>query len=164
MTAAANSATPGESSDRLPPGQALPDKSPPARATDSVREGILLIAHGSRRPAANADLVTLAGLLSTVESQAVIETAFLELAEPNIQAGGAQCVARGATRVRMLPYFLSAGAHVVEDLQEHRAQLAGRFPNVEFVLCPHLGLHPLMVEIVRQRLRETAPTLHQSAT
>jgi sirohydrochlorin ferrochelatase len=57
----------------------------------------------------------------------------------------------------MLPYFLSAGAHVVEDLESHRAELSAEFPQVRFELCPHLGLHPLMVEIVRQRLRETIP-------
>ncbi|MFM8285364.1 MAG: sirohydrochlorin chelatase [Planctomycetaceae bacterium] len=116
------------------------------------------MAHGSRRPAANADLVTLADLLATAEPQALIEISYLELAEPGIQAGGARCVARGAGRVRMLPYFLSAGAHVVDDLREHQAQLAREFPGVEFLLCPHLGLHPLMVEIVRQRLGEVAPS------
>jgi len=100
----------------------------------------------------------LADLLATAEPQALIEISYLELAEPGIQAGGARCVARGAGRVRMLPYFLSAGAHVVDDLREHQAQLAREFPGVEFLLCPHLGLHPLMVEIVRQRLGEVAPS------
>lgn len=127
-------------------------------------DGILLIAHGSRRPAANGDLVNLAGLLAHSEPQAVIEIAYLELAEPDIQSGGSRCVERGAGRVRLLPYFLSAGAHVVDDLREHRQQLAERFPSVEFILCPHLGLHPLMVEIVRQRLLETAPTSAASAS
>ena len=54
----------------------------------------------------------------------------------------------------MLPYFLSAGVHVVTDLENHRQQLASDFPETEFVLCPHLGLHPLMAEIVLARLSE----------
>jgi sirohydrochlorin ferrochelatase len=54
----------------------------------------------------------------------------------------------------MLPYFLSAGVHVDSDLQSHRNELATRYPDVEFVLCPHLGLHPLMVDIVMARLNE----------
>lgn len=54
----------------------------------------------------------------------------------------------------MLPYFLSAGVHVVNDLDVQRQQLASLFPDVEFVLCPHLGLHPQMAEIVLARLRE----------
>jgi sirohydrochlorin ferrochelatase len=52
----------------------------------------------------------------------------------------------------MLPYFLSAGVHVVNDLKTQQNLLAAEFPDVEFILCPHLGLHPLMAEIVLERL------------
>ena len=57
----------------------------------------------------------------------------------------------------MLPYFLSAGVHVVTDLKEFQQQLTDEFPQVEFILCPHLGLHPLMAEIVVARLQEGDP-------
>jgi len=53
-----------------------------------------------------------------------------------------------------MPYFLSAGAHVTEDLQRHRDEFREEFPQVTFKLCPPLGLHPQMVEIVLDRLRE----------
>lgn len=119
-------------------------------------DAVLLIAHGSRRPEANADIVRLANLLAADGCHPIIETAYLELATPDIPTAGVRCVTRGAKRVRMLPYFLSAGAHVVEDLQAHRSELSQKFPEVEFVVCPPLGLHPLMVEIVRQRLGETS--------
>ncbi|MBS0267003.1 MAG: CbiX/SirB N-terminal domain-containing protein [Planctomycetes bacterium] len=119
---------------------------------------VLLIAHGSRRPEANADLVRLADILRARQMYPVVETSYLELAEPGIAAGGAACVRQGATHVKMLPYFLSAGAHVVEDLEQHRRELGEQFPNVQFELCPHLGLHPLMVEIVLDRLRGTPVT------
>jgi sirohydrochlorin ferrochelatase len=113
---------------------------------------VLLIAHGSRRAEANDDLVRLATIMREKQVYPIIETAYLELAEPAIGAAGEKCVAVGATCVKMLPYFLSAGAHVTEDLERHRRELGGRFPNVVFELCPPLGLHPLMVEIVMERL------------
>jgi len=116
---------------------------------------ILLIAHGSRRPEANADLIRLAEILRAREVYPIVETSYLEIAEPGIVAGGAACVRRGATHVKMLPYFLSAGAHVVEDLEHHRLELCQQFSDVTFELCPHLGLHPLMVEIVLDRLNGT---------
>lgn len=115
---------------------------------------VLLIAHGSRRAAANADLQHLAGEVSRRGGYAIVETAFLELAEPDIPTGGRRCIARGARRVLLLPYFLSAGVHVSSDLEEHRQTLAGEFPAAEFILCPHLGLHPLMTQIVLDRLQE----------
>lgn len=114
---------------------------------------VLLIAHGSRRPEANQDLVELGKLLATRTSYQIIEPSYLELAEPSIPAGGATCVMRGATEVLMLPYFLSAGAHVTTDLERFRDELSQAHPTVTFRLCPHLGLHPLMVDIVLDRLR-----------
>lgn len=118
------------------------------------RTAVLLIAHGSRRAAANQDLLQLADLISSRHQYHFVGVSYLELAPPTIIDGGRLCVERGATRVLMLPYFLSAGVHVVNDLEENRTQLATEFPDVKFVLCPHLGLHPLMVDIVMSRLRE----------
>ena len=113
---------------------------------------VLLIAHGSRRAEANDDLVKLAELVSVRGLYAFVEVSYLEVTTPTILDGGRKCVTRGATRVLMLPYFLSAGVHVAMDLQSFRQKLADEFPNVEFVLCPHLGLHPLMADIVLDRL------------
>lgn len=112
---------------------------------------VLLIAHGSRRAEANRDLAQLAKQLGEYP---IVEAAYLELAEPTIATGALQCVKQGAGRVLMLPYFLSAGTHVTADLERHRRELAAAHPDVEFRLCPPLGLHPLMTEIVRARLEE----------
>jgi sirohydrochlorin ferrochelatase len=120
----------------------------------AARTGVLLIAHGSRRQTANDDLVRLRQALLERAAAALVEIAYLELVEPTIPDGAAVCIDRGATRVLMLPYFLSAGAHVVEDLEEHRRTLAARYPDAQFVLCPPLGLHPLVVDIVLHRLAE----------
>ncbi|MGE5195323.1 MAG: sirohydrochlorin chelatase [Deltaproteobacteria bacterium] len=113
----------------------------------------LLIAHGSRRPEANDDLVRLADIIRAKGLYPIVETAYLELAAPDIPEAGEKCVRLGATCVKLLPYFLSAGAHVVEDLERHRRELEARFPQVAFELCAPLGLHPLMIEIVLDRLR-----------
>ncbi len=121
-----------------------------------LRQAVLLVAHGSRRPGANDDLVQLAWALRETGEFDLVETAYLELAPPDIPAGAAACAAAGATHVRILPYFLSAGTHVAEDLERHRRELAQQFPQVEFVLCGPIGLHPLMIEIVLDRLREAS--------
>lgn len=115
-------------------------------------EAVLLIAHGSRRPEANDDLSKLAELVRRRGSFPIVEIAYLELADPDIPAGAARCVERGATRVRMLPYFLSAGAHVTQDLESFRDELTQIHPGTRFELCPPIGLHPLIVEIVLDRL------------
>jgi sirohydrochlorin ferrochelatase len=115
---------------------------------------VLLIAHGSRHEPANVDLRNMAADLVASGEYPIVEPAFLELAEPDIPAGGSACVARGAKRVLMIPYFLSAGVHLVRDLTAARDALIVRHPGVEFVLGPPLGPHPLLQTLVMERVRE----------
>jgi sirohydrochlorin ferrochelatase len=128
-------------------------------AGGAAAEGVLLIAHGSRRPEANDDLVQLARQVAARLEGAIVETAYLELARPTVAQGAQRCVERGARRVRLFPYFLSLGVHVTDDLEALRLELSREHPDVEFVLCRPLGLHPQMVDIVMERLREPAQSL-----
>ncbi len=116
--------------------------------------GLLLIAHGSRRAEANAELEYIAGQMRSRGDYSLVQVSYLELAEPGIEAGGALCVEAGATDVIMLPYFLSPGRHVVEDLANARATLSARFPEVSFSLAEPLGRDPLILDILQQRARE----------
>ena len=115
---------------------------------------VLLIAHGSRHPAANEDLFRLAGRLAEAGAYPIVEPAFLELAEPGIMAGGDLCVERGAGRVLMVPYFLSAGVHMIRDLASAAEDLNRRHPGVEFRLGSPLGPHPLLDRLVAERATE----------
>ena len=119
-----------------------------------MKSAILLIAHGSRRAAANADLIRLAELVRARRPDEIVEIAYLELAEPTIPQGAARCVERGATEVKMSPFFLSAGTHIAEDLTGFRTEFESQYPEVRFQLCPPLGLHPLLVEAVFDRMNE----------
>lgn len=140
---------------RLEYGRSLDSEEVPATIEEpALSTAVLLIAHGSRRQEANDDLARLAESIRERGGFPIVEIAYLEIAEPTIAGGAAACVAAGATRVKMLPYFLSAGAHVVEDLERHRQELSARHPQTAFELCPPLGLHPLMIDIVLDRLAE----------
>ncbi len=115
---------------------------------------LLLIAHGSRRAEANDDLHHLAAKLRERGEYGHVQVSFLELAEPSIPDGGALCVAAGAKRVVMLPYFLSPGVHARDDMRKAQTELAERFAEVSFLLAQPLGRHPLLEEIVVQRASE----------
>lgn len=115
---------------------------------------LLLIAHGSRQAAANDDLFALAARLAVRGEYPIVEPSFLELAEPDIRAAGTRCVERGAGRVLMIPYFLSAGVHLARDLVDARDALRAEHPGVDFALGPPLGPHPLLDQLVLERVRE----------
>ena len=91
----------------------------------------------------------------------IVEPCFLELAEPELLAGGDRCAQLGATRVLMIPYFLSDGVHLRRDLTAARDELNRRHPDVEFILGSPLGPHPLLDELVAERIRELDPQNRQ---
>jgi len=115
---------------------------------------LLLIAHGSRQDEANADLLDMVAEMRKREDYAVVEGAYLELSAPTIEEATGRCVSQGAAKVVLLPYFLSAGVHVRQDLTAIRQKLAMDNPSVEFRLAEPLGPHPLLLEIVAQRARQ----------
>lgn len=121
-----------------------------------MSSAILLIAHGSRRQEANDDLRQLARMLAERCPDEIISCAYLELSEPTIPQGMQTCVDLGATQVRMLPYFLSAGAHVSDDLSRYRREFAEAYPDLDIRLCPPIGLHPKMVDILLERLQQSS--------
>ncbi len=120
----------------------------------SEQTAVLLIAHGSRHRQANDDLHAMAARFSAQGRHPIVEACFLELAEPDIPTGGSRCVARGATRVLMVPYFLAAGVHLLRDLTRAKEELSRRYPGIEFRLGPPLGPHPLLDDLVAARISQ----------
>ena len=112
-----------------------------------VHEVVLLIAHGSRNPAAAADHARLCGEVAA-RSGNDVRPAYLEISEPSIPAAIDAAVAAGATTVRLLPYFLHVGNHVALDLPEIVAAGRLRHPGSTVVLEPHVGAHPGLIDMV----------------
>lgn len=125
-----------------------------------MSRAILLIAHGSRRPEANAEVQWVAQRLRERLPDFHVEHAYLELVEPTIAQGIARCVAHGVEAVILVPYFLSAGRHVREDLEAARASAQSQYPQVRFVLAEALGPHEALVELLLLRIQEALQGRH----
>lgn len=113
-------------------------------------EILLLVAHGSRKEAANQEVRELAARIeghSGSDYEAVVP-AFLEFAEPDIGGGVDHCVKLGAKNITLVPYFLSAGAHVNRDIPGELEVASHRYPGVGFKLTGHLGAVEGIVEAV----------------
>lgn len=113
------------------------------------------MAHGSRIPEANDAARHVAAMLAEITGFGIIEVAFRELHEPDIQQGIDACVARGAERILMVPYFLFMGAHVINDLPEEIETARKRHPGLVMEMGKHLGAHRKLAEIVAQRIEES---------
>lgn len=119
-----------------------------------MKTAILLIGHGSRVPEANEALHAVADMVRERTGHDIVEVCFREQHAPNIQRGIDRCVERGAERVLLYPYFLFAGAHVLEDLPAEMEEAAGRHPGLEMAMGAPLGIHPKLGEIVSERVGE----------
>ena len=76
----------------------------------------------------------------------------MELAEPSIGTAFDACVAAGATTVVVAPYFLWPGNHWDRDIPALAARSAARHPGVHYLVSAPLGAHPLLMDIVDQRI------------
>ena len=116
---------------------------------------VLLVGHGWRVAEANRALYEMAGMVARQGGIDIVEVAFYGSSRPDVQAGIDACVARGARRILLSPYFLFAGTHVLEDFPAELAVAAKRHPGVEMVLGSPLGVHPKLAEIVCERADAT---------
>ena len=122
---------------------------------------LLLVAHGSRRAASNQEIRTLTERLRAHAGArfAGIDCAFLELAEPSIAQGIQQCIARGAKQVLIMPYFLSTGRHVANDIPDAVATQQALNPGVELRLLPYLGQLDGIVTLLAATIDQQAEQL-----
>ena len=104
-------------------------------------KSLLLVAHGSRRVESNTEIGTVAAALrERLQNQFVAtQHAFLELAEPSIPDAIDALVADGSSEILILPYFLSAGRHVYEDIPAIISAKKQQHANVEITVAPYLG-------------------------
>lgn len=127
-----------------------------------MKTAILLMVHGSRIAEANEESLRIADMIKEMTGYEIVEVAYRELHEPNIQQGVDSCVAKGAERVLMMPYFLSMGAHVQKDLPEELEAAQNRYPFLDLEMGQHLGVHPKLAEVQIERIRETMDRLRWS--
>lgn len=118
-------------------------------------KALLLVAHGSRRTESNQEIRQLAALAAqqSGEEYAYVRAAFLELAEPSIPAGIQQCIDQGADDITIMPFFLSAGRHVVTDVPELVRGKQREYPNIAMRMAPYLGVSELMPALIVQSAR-----------
>src|SRR2546423_3257233 len=115
-------------------------------------KGILIVDHVSIKAEANDMLRCMSNLLQTMAGpDVVVRYAHMELAQPDIGRGFADCVRGGATDVTVFPYMLSPGRHSTTDIPRMVAQAADSFPGVTFSVTPAFGVHEKLAELILDR-------------
>jgi sirohydrochlorin ferrochelatase len=102
---------------------------------------LLIAAHGSRKPAANAEIASLTEAMDSIAAGRfdLVRSAFLQLTEPLIPETIAGLVAEGAKEIVVFPFFIAAGSHVLSDIPAIISEARNTYPEVVFRVAPHLG-------------------------
>ncbi len=119
--------------------------------------GIVLFAHGSSVEGANRSVEDLAGKVRTTGPYSHVSAAFLELARPNLSDALEGALEAGLKHVIIIPYFLTMGVHLQQDLPRLIAEERRRHPNLEITVAESLEGHPLMASIILERVRKAIP-------
>ena len=108
---------------------------------------LIIAAHGSRRESSNEELkhlgMRVSAMLGVANNQ--VDVAFLEFASPSIENALFKLFNDHVTEVIVLPYFLSAGNHVVRDIPAEISKVLAQWPDKKITLLPHIGALDSMV-------------------
>lgn len=85
-----------------------------------------------------------------------VEAAHMELAEPTIAQAVERCVANGARRVIIAPYFLSKGRHIQQDIPALVAEAQKLFREVDCVVAEPIGVDSLLAQLIESRVLAAA--------
>lgn len=113
----------------------------------------VVLAHGSSLAEANNAIRQVAARMEAACGCAT-EAAFLDPVHPNLNEAAGVLVARGATEIFVLPYFLAPGIHLTRDLPRIIADVSRIHSGVRIEATPPLDGHPALLDILLDRARE----------
>ena len=84
---------------------------------------------------------------------------FLNYSRPSFADAIARCVAKGATTIIVVPYFLVSGYFVTVTLAQMVEQARQQYSTVTFLQTSAFNDHPAMARVIRKRAAEVSPSL-----
>jgi sirohydrochlorin cobaltochelatase len=134
-----------------------------------MRDGpppLLLAAHGTRDESGVAAFTAFAARVGRLVARHGIASAggFIELSAPPVREAVAGLVAgSGATSVVAVPLMLSAAGHTKGDVPAALAREQVRHPGLSWHYGRPLGPHPVLLDLLAERIRAVAPDGEQTA-
>jgi sirohydrochlorin ferrochelatase len=78
----------------------------------------------------------------------------LELGEPNIPEGIDRALSLNPGEVLVLPYFLTEGRHMDEDIPKILQEKARAYPETPIRLLSYVGKHPQIADLLAKMILE----------
>ncbi|MDC4206948.1 MAG: sirohydrochlorin chelatase (plasmid) [Candidatus Manganitrophus sp.] len=117
-----------------------------------TQEILLLIGHGSRDAEGNEEFLEMVRQLKEKNPHQRIDAAFVELAEPSIRTALDRYADPSPKTVWIMPVLFFAAAHSKVEIPEIVNEARRRLPHVTFHYGAPLGIHPILLDIVHERV------------
>ncbi|MDQ1682906.1 MAG: sirohydrochlorin cobaltochelatase [Frankiaceae bacterium] len=114
---------------------------------------VVLVGRGSTDPDGNADIAKTARLFFEGREFAMVEPAYVSLADPSVPAALERCRLLGAQRIVVLPYLLFDGV-LPDRVVAQAAAFAALHPALDVRTAPLLGIDDRIVHLVLERHAE----------
>ena len=115
-----------------------------------MKKALLIVAHGSRKKVSNIEIHQLANNISLKSNNfEIVQACFLEIADPSIPKGIRLCAEKKVDEILIMPYFLAAGRHVIEDIPNIIESERENYLNISIKTLPYLGSNPVIVDILK---------------
>lgn len=115
---------------------------------------VVLLGHGSIREQANIEVRAMWEMMKEQLPDLDIRGCFVEVAHPTLEQVITQLADEGSKRIVIVPMFLTRGNHLSNGIPRILNTMRERYTDIQIDLTQHLGVDPLLAEIIKNRLRE----------
>ena len=119
-------------------------------------QAIILFAHGARDPEWAVPFGIIKQQLQAARPDTQVELAFQDFMTPTLEAAVAQCVARGARHIVLVPLFMAQGGHLKQDLPLLVGKIRQQHPQLELQVMPAIGDAPEILQAITDWVLRTA--------
>lgn len=116
--------------------------------------GILILAHGSKRKETEKILNSLVDKVKGKTGEDLVVPSYLQFSDQNLEKAVESLVNKGVKYIRIVPVFLFDGVHVTEDIPGELNDIRSKFPGVEIKMGRHIGDDDKLVDIIVDRIGE----------
>lgn len=127
-------------------------------------KALLVMAHGSPRPEANADIERVASEVRERGAFGFVQVGYLDVNQPDLPSAIRLCVEAGATELVALPYFLHTGKHLLRDLPDVLDGASREYPSLRIQMSDYLGSIPILAQILVERIGQARAQRSETQT
>jgi sirohydrochlorin cobaltochelatase len=125
---------------------------------------LLLVGHGTREPAGVEQFHAFVARVQHLAPHLDVAGGFIELADPPVTEAVARLSALGHREIVAVPLVLVAASHSKGDVPAALLREQVRMPGLSFRYGRPLGVHPIVVSLLDQRLAAAVPLAERATT